>query len=92
MCSPTHAVSVLNGGEFTAGYILAHELGHSFGILHDGDTTGSFEKNCAGTGFLMAPSTDKQGPSWSTCSKQRMQATIDKLDATNTNCLLNVVR
>uniref|UniRef100_A0A914VTU3 Peptidase M12B domain-containing protein n=1 Tax=Plectus sambesii TaxID=2011161 RepID=A0A914VTU3_9BILA len=91
ICSPTYSVSVMNGGDFTTGYILAHELGHSFGILHDGDASGTYEKSCSGVGFLMSPSTGTQGPGWSTCSKARYQATIDKLDSTNTNCLLNVV-
>ncbi|XP_050422560.1 A disintegrin and metalloproteinase with thrombospondin motifs adt-2-like [Adelges cooleyi] len=60
---------------FTSVYILAHEIGHSLGMHHDGSSN-----NCPTEGFIMSPSRGMTGELlWSDCSAQ-VASSFHKLD------------
>ncbi|XP_050539393.1 A disintegrin and metalloproteinase with thrombospondin motifs adt-2-like [Daktulosphaira vitifoliae] len=60
---------------FTSVYILAHEIGHSLGMHHDGSSN-----NCPKEGFIMSPSRGVTGELlWSECSAQ-VASKFDNLD------------
>ena len=56
---------------FSAVYGLAHEIGHTFGLRHDG-----FSNDCGNGDFIMsqARSSDDGATQWSECSAKRMAA------------------
>ncbi|XP_015365933.1 PREDICTED: A disintegrin and metalloproteinase with thrombospondin motifs 3-like [Diuraphis noxia] len=60
---------------FTSVYILAHEIGHSLGMHHDGNTN-----NCPKEGFIMSPSRGITGELlWSECSA-RVATNLNNLE------------
>jgi len=62
---------------FSAAYTLAHELGHTLGMKHDGD-----RNNCEYGRYIMAESRGSSGQtSWSTCSAEKLA------ESTTLNCL-----
>ena len=57
-------------------YTIAHEMGHAFGLLHDGD--GNHCRSYPGT--FMAPMLRSSGSGqfqWSSCSRSRMESFLD---------------
>ncbi|XP_025421682.1 A disintegrin and metalloproteinase with thrombospondin motifs adt-2-like isoform X2 [Sipha flava] len=60
---------------FTSVYILAHEIGHSLGMHHDGSSN-----SCPKEGFIMSPSRGITGElSWSECSA-RVAVNLNNLE------------
>ncbi|CAG2106554.1 unnamed protein product [Medioppia subpectinata] len=59
MCKPAYSCTLNEGKSFEAAFVIAHEMGHSLGILHDG--TGN---NCDGDKFIMS---EKTGPANAKC-------------------------
>ncbi len=93
--SPSYAVSVMNTQRLDIGEVAAHEVGHTFGVYHDGDIRGTYEKGCPTSGFLMAGAmsrnpvtTDLQ---FSICSRLRIEKSRSDWDKKGINCLRNDV-
>jgi hypothetical protein len=77
LCSNGFAASLSEQGfdPWIGALVAAHELGHNFGALHDGET----DSPCASTPrtFLMAPSINGSG-SFSQCSLSTIAPVVDR--------------
>ncbi|XP_065185495.1 A disintegrin and metalloproteinase with thrombospondin motifs 18-like isoform X1 [Sycon ciliatum] len=67
-CFKYRMCSVVYDNGLTAGFVLAHETGHSLSLRHDG------ENGCRNSGYLMSPTIAGRGSInfWSQCSKTRV--------------------
>ncbi|XP_015790631.2 A disintegrin and metalloproteinase with thrombospondin motifs adt-1-like [Tetranychus urticae] len=63
MCKPTYSCTLNEGKSFEASFVIAHEMGHSLGILHDGRSN-----NCDADKFIMSEKTGPGKINWSPCS------------------------
>ncbi|XP_022235651.1 A disintegrin and metalloproteinase with thrombospondin motifs adt-1-like [Limulus polyphemus] len=68
MCRSEYSCSISEGGTFEAGFVIAHEMGHSLGVQHDGDGN-----SCNKDQYLMSPKTGAGKVKWSTCSNTYMK-------------------
>jgi len=72
-CDPARATSLIREEGLSSSFIVAHELGHIFGLSHDGDASAGNE--CAveaAEGSVMAPMVGATFSSfhWSRCSSK----------------------
>ncbi|XP_065845856.1 A disintegrin and metalloproteinase with thrombospondin motifs 14-like isoform X2 [Oscarella lobularis] len=87
MCNDRRSCQVSAESGFQTGFVIAHEAGHGFGMLHDGQPG----DNCDGSaGYLM--SSFVQGGRhlyiWSSCSLQYIHDFMEERDG-SINCLLD---
>ena len=84
LCTTRHACSVVEGTSFSAGTVMAHEMGHSFGMEHDGEKSND---GCDPKAHVMAALVGPNQPTWSVCSNNNMDSFVRKLASTSPNVM-----
>ena len=87
LCRSSSAGLTQRFGSLT-GLIFTHELGHNFGSPHDNQSGSA----CASTssGYVMNPSVNSGGPTFSACSIEQMQPVIDFTASRSNTCITEV--
>ncbi|OQV20166.1 A disintegrin and metalloproteinase with thrombospondin motifs 16 [Hypsibius exemplaris] len=73
MCNPMYSCTINEGNHFGAAFVIAHEMGHSLTMQHDGQA-GISGNGCDAQRYLMSPSTGRGKTTWSTCSRSYLDA------------------
>lgn len=84
------ATAVVEGRNFNSAFVLAHELGHSFNVNHDGDGD-KWARECSPDHHIMSPSTGKGKLEFSKCSGQALRDHLRELKEKGTNTCLDPV-
>lgn len=71
MCKGNYSCTVNEAANFESAFVIAHELGHSLGIMHDGQRNG-----CNPNGFIMSERTGAGKVNWSKCSNKYLNQSI----------------
>ncbi|KAE9548971.1 hypothetical protein FO519_007820 [Halicephalobus sp. NKZ332] len=84
MCVDLKSCTVNEGLDFGAVFVIAHEMGHSLGMYHDGESNQCHSRCC-----IMSPSIGTGKTQWSDCSTDELKFFISKLGTDNRahNCL-----
>ncbi|XP_074610402.1 A disintegrin and metalloproteinase with thrombospondin motifs 20-like isoform X2 [Acropora palmata] len=77
MCNPSKSCALVEDSGISTAYTIAHELGHVFGLPHDGDNNRCTRSR--GDQHLMARtlSYDNKPWSWSNCSRDKITQFLD---------------
>lgn len=71
MCKGNYSCTINEASNLESAYVIAHELGHSLGIMHDGQ-----RNNCDPNGFIMSERTGPGKVHWSQCSNNYLKAAV----------------
>uniref|UniRef100_A0AC35G3W0 Peptidase M12B domain-containing protein n=1 Tax=Panagrolaimus sp. PS1159 TaxID=55785 RepID=A0AC35G3W0_9BILA len=83
MCDELFACSLVEGLHLGRSFVLAHEMGHNMGMVHDG-----VQNQCGRSCCLMSAVNGAGKTSWSTCSVREFNAFLLQLDQSGRgNCL-----
>jgi hypothetical protein len=83
MCDELFACSLVEGLHLGRSFVLAHELGHNMGMVHDG-----VQNDCGRSCCLMSAVNGAGKTTWSQCSVREFNAFMLQLDESGRgNCL-----
>ncbi|VDD96513.1 unnamed protein product, partial [Enterobius vermicularis] len=83
MCDPVYACSLVEGLHLGRSFVLAHEMGHNMGMVHDG-----VQNQCSRSCCLMSQVNGAGKTTWSACSVREFNAFLLQLDESGRgNCL-----
>ena len=68
MCVDLKSCTVNEGLDFGAVFVIAHEMGHSLGMYHDGEAN-----HCQSRCCIMSPSIGAGKTQWSDCSTDELR-------------------
>ncbi|WAR00410.1 ATS7-like protein [Mya arenaria] len=79
MCQPHRSCSVSEDTGLALAYTVTHEMGHNFGMPHDGPHNGCIDPPGLQL-FIMSPSlvADSRAKTWSNCSREAITKFIDR--------------
>lgn len=81
MCKGNYSCSISEASNFEAAFVIAHEIGHSLGIMHDGQ-----KNRCDPNKFIMSERTGAGKVQWSKCANGYL---IDSIKRGQLACLDN---
>ena len=70
MCHPSFSCTINEGHNYESVYVIAHEMGHNLGMVHDGESQEG--NNCSPNDFLMSPVLGPGKVTWSSCSDNEL--------------------
>ena len=73
MCKGNYSCTINEATNFESAFVIAHELGHSLGIMHDGQ-----RNRCDPNGFIMSERTGAGKVHWSKCSNSYLNDSIQR--------------
>lgn len=73
MCKGNYSCTINDASNLESAFVIAHEIGHSLGIMHDGQ-----KNNCDPNGFIMSERTGAGKVNWSTCSNNYLNDSINR--------------
>uniref|UniRef100_A0AAF5PJB6 Peptidase M12B domain-containing protein n=1 Tax=Wuchereria bancrofti TaxID=6293 RepID=A0AAF5PJB6_WUCBA len=83
MCDQIFACSLVEGMHLGRSFVLAHEMGHNMGMVHDG-----IQNQCSRSCCLMSAVNGAGKTTWSECSVREFNAFLLQLDESGRgNCL-----
>lgn len=82
MCKPAYSCTINEAKNFEAAYVIAHEMAHSLGVMHDGNGN-----TCDSNTNIMSDRTGAGKIHWSQCSNMYLEDFLTKLG--KDNCLDN---
>jgi thrombospondin motif-containing protein 12 len=88
MCEQVHnkSCTVNEGLDFGAVFVITHEMGHSLGMLHDGESNQCQSRCC-----IMSPSIGEGKTQWSGCSVNELNTFVSRFGTGDrpSNCLID---
>lgn len=80
MCKGNYSCTINEATNLESAFVIAHEIGHSLGIMHDGQRNG-----CDSNGFIMSERTGAGKVHWSRCSNNYLNDSIQRRQLTCLN-------
>nr|XP_040579861.1 A disintegrin and metalloproteinase with thrombospondin motifs adt-1-like [Lepeophtheirus salmonis] len=76
MCHPAFSCTINEGNNFESVYVIAHEMGHSLGMNHDGELDEG--NTCNPNKYLMSPILGPGKVTWSSCSNEEIEQFLNE--------------
>lgn len=73
MCKGNYSCTINEATNLESAFVIAHEIGHSLGVMHDGQ-----RNNCDPNGYIMSEKTGAGKVHWSRCSNHYLNESINR--------------